>query len=375
MTDKATRSVNVDLGERSYDILIGEGILSRAGELIQTATGSSRLFVLTAETVHGFHGDALRSTLASGFDNVTWMVRPPGEAQKSFSTLQEVLDGMFEAGLSRGDCLVAFGGGVIGDLGGFAASVFKRGCQFVQIPTTLLAQVDSSVGGKTAINVSYGKNLVGAFYQPALVLSDSSLLKTLPERQLKAGYAEVLKYGLLGDADFFNWLEQNGRDVLALEPTALSHAVAVSCETKARIVAEDERETGKRALLNLGHTFAHALELEAGYGERLLHGEAVSVGMEMAFEYSASQHLCSERDVERLKAHLDQTKMTRPQDVRDLTTDTNKLMAHMGQDKKNESGKLTLILARSIGDAFVEKNANVNGVSDYLSKLVTHSDA
>ena len=278
-------------------------------------------------------------------------------------------------GLTRNDTVIAFGGGVIGDLTGFAASIYKRGCQFIQIPTTLLSQVDSSVGGKTAINNQFGKNLIGAFYQPQCVIADTSVLKTLPERELKAGYAEVLKYGLLGDRDFFNWLDKNGHDVLALEPNAIAEAVAISCQTKARIVAADERERGERALLNLGHTFAHALELEAGYSGDLLHGEAVSAGMEMAFEFSALQNFCTADDVKALKNHLQKTKLTSMGDVAHLLKNPENIMAHMEQDKKNEGGTLTLILANHIGQAFVQKNAPRDAVQNYLIALSQKLDS
>jgi len=279
-----------------------------------------------------------------------------------------VLDGFFEAGLTRSDVVIAFGGGVIGDLTGFAASVFKRGCGFIQIPTTLLAQVDSSVGGKTAINNKYGKNLVGAFHQPKqLVLADIDVLKTLAPRELKAGYAEVVKYGLLGDADFFNWLEVNAAGVLALDEKVTAQAIATSCKTKARIVSEDEFESGKRALLNLGHTFGHALELEAGYDGDLLHGEAVSIGMIMAFEFSHAQGLCSQQDATRMAAHMAAIDMPIIKDAAHLFKNPQKLLAHMGQDKKNEGDHLTLILARAIGDSFVDKRADSKAVGAYLA--------
>ena len=250
-------TVTVDLGARSYDIVIGEDLLAQAGKLIKPHLKAKRVAVVTDENVYALHGKTLEAALSAYETHM--IVRPAGESQKSFDGLQSVLEALFKAGFDRNDTLVAFGGGVIGDLTGFAASIYKRGCQFIQIPTTLLSQVDSSVGGKTAINNEFGKNLIGAFYQPALVLADTSVLKTLPEREVKAGYAEVVKYGLLGDREFFDWLDVNGKDVLALKPKAIAEAVAVSCKTKARIVAADERERGERALLNLGHTFAHAL--------------------------------------------------------------------------------------------------------------------
>ena len=359
--------VSVDLGPRSYDIIIGENLLADAGKLLTPHLKAKRVAIITDENVYGLHGKVLEAAL-SDFET-HMIVRPAGESQKSFDGLQAVLDALFKAGFDRNDTVIAFGGGVIGDLTGFAASVFKRGCQFIQIPTTLLSQVDSSVGGKTAINNQYGKNLIGAFYQPKLVLADTSVLKTLPERELKAGYAEVVKYGLLGDSAFFNWLDENGQDVLDLKAEAIAHAVAVSCETKARIVAADERERGERALLNLGHTFAHALEIEAGYSGNLLHGEAVSAGMEMAFEFSAAQKLCTPEDATKVKSHFSKLGLTSINDVASLLGDANKLLSHMDQDKKNEGGALTLILARAIGEAFVQKAAPRDAVLEYLQHL------
>ncbi|MEP3888985.1 MAG: 3-dehydroquinate synthase [Hellea sp.] len=366
-------NVTVDLGPRSYDIVIGQNLLSRAGELLAPHLKAKRVAIITDENVHALHGAALQSALS---DVETHMVvRPAGESQKSFTGLDAVLDSLFRAGFDRNDTVIAFGGGVIGDLTGFAASIYKRGCQFIQIPTTLLSQVDSSVGGKTAINNQFGKNLIGAFYQPKLVLADTSVLATLPLRELKAGYAEVVKYGLLGDRDFFTWLEANGQDVLDLKPEAIAHAVALSCKTKARIVAADERERGERALLNLGHTFAHSLEIEAGYSGDLLHGEAVSAGMEMAFDFSAAQGLCSQEDAASVNAHFRALELTSITDVAPLLTDPAKLLAHMDQDKKNEGGALTLILARSIGEAFVQKSAPREAVLNYLTTLSEHPNA
>ena len=359
--------VSVDLGPRSYDIVIGENLLTEAGKRLSPHLKAKRVAVVTDENVYGLHGKVLEAALSEFETHM--IVRPAGESQKSFEGLQAVLGALFEAGFDRNDTVIAFGGGVIGDLTGFAASIFKRGCQFMQIPTTLLSQVDSSVGGKTAINNQYGKNLIGAFYQPKLVLADTSVLKTLPERELKAGYAEVVKYGLLGDSAFFNWLNENGQDVLDLKADAIAQAVAVSCETKARIVAADERERGERALLNLGHTFAHALEIEAGYSGDLLHGEAVSAGMEMAFEFSAAQKLCRPEDAAKVKSHFNKLGLTSINEVASLLGDPNKLLSHMDQDKKNEGGALTLILAHAIGEAFVQKAAPRDAVLEYLKQL------
>lgn len=358
-------SVTVDLGPRSYDIIIGEGLLARANDLIQPHLASPRVVIVTDETVAGLYRDKINL----GELNAHWVVLPAGEQTKSFETLQQVLDAMFTHGLERNDAVIAFGGGVIGDLTGFAASTYKRGCRFIQIPTTLLSQVDSSVGGKTAINVRHGKNLVGAFYQPKLVLSDMSVLSTLDPRELKAGYAEIVKYGLLGDAAFFDWLEVNGSKILKGDTDATSEAVRRSCRAKARIVSEDEQERGARALLNLGHTFGHALETEAGYGGDLLHGEAVNAGMEMAFEFSARMGLCEAQDVLSVQTHFSALGLTRITDLAHLFKNPENLLTHMDQDKKNEHGALTLILARSIGDAFVQKAASRHDVSNYLQYL------
>jgi len=363
-----TEQLRVGLGERSYDIHIGPSHLSKLGDLISKFVQTKRVAVVTDETAYGFYGQALKLAL-SDYDHHV-IIRPPGEAQKSMANLEEILDDLFEAGFDRSDLLIAFGGGVIGDLAGFAASIYKRGMPFVQVPTTLLSQVDSSVGGKTAINNRFGKNLIGAFYQPRAVITDTDLLSTLPPRELKAGYAEVLKYGLLGDAAFFEELDGGlGSDILALKPRALSSAIYVSCATKAKIVAEDERESGVRALLNLGHTFGHALELEAGYDGDLLHGEAVSIGMEMAFLYAASQGICAQDHSARVSAHLVETDMPTLKNAAHLLGNPEVLLSHMGQDKKNEGGQLTLILPRAIGETYVEKHADQGAVRQFLSDL------
>lgn len=361
-------TLRVELGERSYDIRIGPGLLAQLGALIAPFSKSKRVAVITDETVHGLHGAALAEALRDY--RVHMIVRPAGEAQKSMGNLEEILESLFRAGFDRSDLILAFGGGVIGDLAGFAASIFKRGAPFIQVPTTLLSQVDSSVGGKTAINNSFGKNLIGAFYQPRLVVADTDLLSTLPLREVKAGYAEILKYGLLGDAAFFELLDSGlGQNVLSLDPTALTQAIHTSCATKAKIVAADEREGGVRALLNLGHTFGHALELEAGYDGDLLHGEAVSAGMEMAFRFAAAQGLCAPDAADRVTRHLTQTAMPRLADMAHLLRDPDALMRHMGQDKKNESGHLTLILPRAIGDTYVNKRADTEAVRAFLMNL------
>lgn len=358
-------SVTVELGPRSYDIVIGENLLSRASEFITPHLASSKAVIVTDETVAALYKDKINT---QGLE-AHFIILPAGEASKSFGTLQHVLDVMFTQGLERNDALIALGGGVIGDLTGFVASIYKRGCRFIQIPTTLLSQVDSSVGGKTAINVTHGKNLVGAFYQPKLVLSDMSVLSTLGPRELKAGYAEILKYGLLGDAEFFSWLEENGSKIIAGDLAATAQAVRISCETKARIVSQDEQERGARALLNLGHTFGHALEAQAGYDGDLLHGEAVSAGMEMAFEFSALKGHCDKADAARLSRHLKALGLTTLNAAAHLLTAPDALLSHMDQDKKNEGGALTLILARAIGQAFVQKSANREDVHAYLTAL------
>ncbi len=360
------RTVTVDLGARSYDILIGTDLTLDLGEHLAATIGNGRVHVVTDETVYNLYKNRLYSLET----DIAVTVLPSGESQKSFAVLQSLLNDLLERELSRNDCLIAFGGGVIGDLTGFAASIYKRGCKFIQVPTTLLAQVDSSVGGKTAINVPQGKNLIGAFYQPSFVLTDINVLKTLPERELKAGYAEILKYGLLGNAEFFKWLETNGSKVLALDPDAMSEAIATSCMMKAAIVAQDEQERGARALLNLGHTFGHALEAEAGYNGDLLHGEGVSAGMQMAFEYSARQGLCPSQDARRVTDHMNDLGLNAIKDSQTWLSNTDALMKHMSQDKKNESGQLTLILARAIGEAFVKKGASTETVRQYLKTLI-----
>lgn len=363
-----TNTLTVALGERSYPIHIGRGLIEQCGTLIQDYAKTRRVAIITDENVYDLHGKALEKALHDY--QTTTIIRPAGENQKSFDGLESVLNSLFEAGFDRSDLLLAFGGGVIGDLAGFAASIYKRGMSFVQIPTTLLAQVDSSVGGKTAINNNYGKNLIGAFYQPKAVIADIDVLSTLPKREIKAGYAEILKYGLLGNLEFFEWLDNGyGEKVLNLDAQALSHAIAISCDTKAKIVAKDEREGGVRALLNLGHSFAHALELDAGYDGDLLHGEAVSIGMEMAFAYSLNQGLCSPEEASRVTSHLMRLKMPHVNSEKIRLKDAKKLTHYMKQDKKNENGTLTLILAHAIGDAFVKKGVKDTSVETFFSTL------
>jgi len=361
------RTIAVGLGARAYDVVVGPGLLQAAAERIAPFAPRGRVTVVADTTVAGLHGQRFTGALEAGGLRVRSITIPPGEGSKSFEGLASLTDQLLALELDRGDLLVAFGGGVVGDLAGFAAAIYKRGIDFVQIPTTLLAQVDSSVGGKTAIDTPRGKNLVGAFHQPRLVLADLDTLSTLPTREIRAGYAEVLKYGLLGDARFFAWLEANGAGVLRLEPAALTEAVARSIEMKAEIVAEDEREAGRRALLNLGHTFGHALEAETDYGDALRHGEAVAVGCALAFRFSARLGLCAPADAERAAAAVAAAGLpSRIDDVPGAPFSAQRLIAHMGQDKKAESGAITLVLARSIGDATVVKGVDRAVLRDFL---------
>jgi len=363
------RTIPVGLGPRSYKVLVGGSLIERAGEFMGPFLKRGRTAVVSDETVWKLHGQALTQALERAGVAVSPIVVPPGEETKSFEGLADVTDRLLALELDRGDLVTAFGGGVVGDLAGFAAAVYKRGIDFVQIPTTLLAQVDSSVGGKTAIDTPRGKNLIGAFHQPRLVLADLDVLATLPEREMRAGYAEVVKYGLLGDFRFFEWLEANSERVLAREPEALSEAVARCVAMKAEIVAEDETEQGRRALLNLGHTFGHALEAETGYGGALLHGEAVAAGQALAFRFSAAQGLCTALDARRATASLAAAGLpTALSEVPGHPFDATRLLRHMSQDKKAEGGSLTFILARSLGDAFIAKNVEVRAVREFLQQ-------
>jgi len=363
----AVARVPVALGDRSYEVLVGPGLVERAGALMAPFLKRKRTAIVSDETVWGLHGARLEAVLAAEGVTALPVIVPPGEQTKSWAGLSDVVERLLALELDRGDVVTAFGGGVVGDLAGFAAAIYKRGIDFVQIPTTLLAQVDSSVGGKTAIDVAAGKNLVGAFHQPKLVLADLDVLSTLPDREIRAGYAEVIKYGLLGDFGFFEWLEANGSSVLAREASALSHAVARSVEMKAEIVAEDETEQGRRALLNLGHTFGHALEAETGYGEALLHGEAVAAGQALAFRFSAAQGLCPSQDAGRAAAAIAAAGLpTRLADVAGHPFEAARLLRHMAQDKKAQGGQLTFILAKGLGQAFTAKGVDAGAVRDFL---------
>jgi 3-dehydroquinate synthase len=363
-----SETVRVGLGPRAYDVVISPSALDEAGARVAPLLRRPRLAVAADATAQALHGERLGASLAAAGIAATFVSVPPGEASKSFAGLERLLDDLLALDLDRGDMIAAFGGGVVGDLAGFAAAVYQRGVDFVQIPTTLLAQVDSSVGGKTGIDTARGKNLVGAFWQPRLVLADLGVLATLPERHLRAGYAEVVKYGLIDDPAFFAWLEREGAKVLALDTPALAHAVARCVGRKAEIVAEDEREAGVRALLNLGHTFAHAFEAELGFDEEVLnHGEAVALGCAMAFRFSAAGGLCPSEDAARATAVLAAAGLpTRLGAVPGPPFDAGRLLARMARDKKAAGGRLTLILARGIGRAFVATDVDVHALRDFL---------
>jgi len=361
------RTVRVALAERSYDILIGPGLLEAAGSILAERFPGARLAVVTDQNVASTHLPTLGEALSAAGLAFTPIIVAPGEASKSFATLQTVVDRILEARLERTDLVVALGGGVVGDLSGFAASIARRGMPFVQIPSTLLAQVDSSVGGKTGINSPRGKNLVGAFHQPALVLADTQILSTLPIREFRAGYAEVVKYGLINDPAFFDWLCENWRDIFEGGPARVE-AVARCCRAKADIVAEDERESGSRALLNLGHTFGHALEAATGYSGKLIHGEGVAIGMAMAFRFSQKLGHCGENATRFVTEHLQSVGLpTSLAHFRDGAPTSNDLLGLIRQDKKVSRGALTFILTRGIGAAYVATDVDPDPVLDFLN--------
>jgi 3-dehydroquinate synthase len=366
-------TVEVKLGARSYEIVIGRGVIASLGARIAALRPGAKTFIVTDENVARHVLPAAEAALVQAGVKSDRVVVPPGEGSKSFAVLEQVCEAIIAARIERGDLVVALGGGVIGDLAGFAAAVVRRGLDYVQAPTTLLAQVDSSVGGKTAIDSSQGKNLVGAFHQPILVVADSALLDVLPEREFRAGYAEVAKYGLLGDDAFFAWLEANWKDIFAGSASGSSareHAIAVSCRAKAAIVARDERETGDRQLLNLGHTFGHALEAACGFSDRLLHGEAISIGMALAFGFSATrQGLVSKAEATRAIHHLAAVGLpTRIKDIPGSPLALDQLMTLIAQDKKIKRGALTFILVRGIGAAFIETGVDQAEVRAFLSE-------
>jgi 3-dehydroquinate synthase len=358
--------VDVALGARSYDIVIGRGLLPSLGARLAALRPSAKVALVSDETVAKLYLSPATAALQGAGLRSAAVVVPAGEGSKSFTVFERVCEELIAARIERGDLVVALGGGVVGDLAGFAAAVVRRGLDYVQVPTTLLAQVDSSVGGKTAIDSRHGKNLVGAFHQPILVIADTALLDSLPPREFRSGYAEVVKYGLLGDAAFFAWLETNWRELFA-GGAAREHAIATSCRAKAAIVSRDERESGERALLNLGHTFGHALEAAAGFSARLLHGEAIALGMALAFEFSARRGLLPRAEAERVARHLEAVGLpTRVASVSGGLPDADGLMDLIAQDKKVQRGKLTFILVRGIGEAFIASDVDAAEVRAYL---------
>lgn len=364
----AVATVHVPLDARAYDIAIGAGLLDEAGLRIRPLLRRPRVVIMTEARVAALHLARLEAALGAVGIASSAIVLEPGEGTKGWPGLEQAVEALIAARVARDDVVIAFGGGVIGDLAGFAAAILRRGVAFVQLPTTLLAQVDSSVGGKTGINSTQGKNLIGAFHQPRLVLADTGLLETLPRRDLLAGYAEVAKYGLLGDAAFFAWLETNAAALAAGDPAARLHAVRRSCEMKAGIVVRDETEQGDRALLNLGHTFGHALEAATGYSDRLLHGEGVAIGCVLAFDLSARLGLCPQEAPSRVAAHFAAMGLRRRlSDIPGDLPDADTLVALMGQDKKVRDGRLAFILARDIGAAFVSRDVDLADVRDLLA--------
>jgi 3-dehydroquinate synthase len=366
--DTGETTIGVKLGERSYDIVIGRHLLDGAGARIVATLPGARCAVVSDATVAALYMERLKASL--GKLCLGDVVVAPGEPSKSFPVLAKVCERLLKLGVERGDVVVAFGGGVVGDLAGFAASILRRGVRLVQIPTTLLAQVDSSVGGKTGIDTPQGKNLIGTFHQPSLVLADISVLETLAPRDFRSGYAEVMKYGLLGDAPFFAWLEEHWPQILSGKGEARASAIATSCRAKTAIVEADEREeSGTRALLNLGHTFGHALEAFAGYSDRLLHGEAIAIGMRLAFSFSAEQGLCPASDVNRVEAHLVHVGLPgRIADIPGGLPTPDELLQLMAQDKKVKGGRLALVLVRGIGQAFVEPDIPMNRLRAFLKR-------
>ena len=365
-------TVNVALGERAYDIVIGRDLLPSLGKRIAALRPGARTAIVTDRTVASHWLEKTEASLAEAGIPTSRIVVDEGEGSKSYAGLEKVSEALIGVRIERNDLVVALGGGVVGDLAGFAAAILRRGVDFVQVPTSLLAQVDSSVGGKTGINSPQGKNLLGAFHQPALVVADTRVLDTLSPRQFRAGYAEVAKYGLLGDAAFFNWLEANHGDIFA-GGSAREHAIATSCRAKAAIVARDERETGDRALLNLGHTFGHALEGATGFSDRLFHGEGVAIGMVLAAEFSAEAGMISGDDAARIKSHLAAVGLpTSLQDIAGFSqeglADADTLMALMAQDKKVKRGRLVFILLQAIGRAAIVSDVEPSRVRDFLQQ-------
>lgn len=371
-TSAVTDTVRLDLGPRSYDILVGDRVLDGAGPRIAAITKGKAPIVVTDENVAPLHLPTLERTLRdSGIEPTQAIVLPAGEKTKDFAHFERLMDAVLARGIERSAVLLALGGGVIGDITGFAAASALRGIDFIQVPTTLLSQVDSSVGGKTGINSPHGKNLIGAFHQPRLVIADTATLDTLPRREVLAGYAEVVKYGLIRLPGFFDWLEEHGERVVAGDSDARRTAVTESCRAKAAIVGVDERESGDRALLNLGHTFGHALEAATGFGSRLLHGEAVSIGMVLAFDLSVRLGLCPAADAEKARAHLARVGLpVRPTDVPGVEWDVDGLILSMAKDKKVKDGRITFVLVRGLGDAFTQRDVDPAVVRSLLEEAV-----
>ncbi len=369
---EAAARVALALGPRSYEIIIGSGVAAQLGAALQAVSPTKRCFVVTDENVAPLYLPGVVASLERAGISHNSLVVPAGEQSKTFAQLQTLLEDMLALRPERGTTIVTLGGGVVGDLGGLAASLLLRGVPLVQMPTTLLAQVDSAVGGKTGINSRHGKNLVGAFYQPKLVVADVDVLDSLPQRQRLAGYAEVVKYGLLGDQGFFDWLVDHGAKALAGDKTALTYAVRKSCEMKAAIVAQDEQERGARALLNLGHTFGHALETAAGYGETLLHGEAVAIGMCLAFDLSAALGLCPATDATRVRRHLSDVGLpTRVGEVNGAAAwQAAQLLATIGHDKKTQDGRPTYVLVKGVGQAFTTQDVAPQAVEKLLAEAI-----
>jgi 3-dehydroquinate synthase len=364
--------VHVALGDRSYDILIGHNLINTAADHVGPLLGKKHVVIITDANVAKLHLESLEQALKRGGIAVDSLILPAGESTKSFHELERLCGHLLDMKIERSSTLIALGGGVIGDLTGFAAAIMLRGINFIQVPTTLLAQVDSSVGGKTGINTPHGKNLVGAFYQPRLVLADTNTLDTLNRRELLAGYAEVVKYGLIDEPGFFTWLETNGIDVVEGDESARRYAIGVSCRAKARIVGADERESGARALLNLGHTFGHALEAECGFTDELLHGEGVAIGMVMAFDLSATLGLCPAEDAARVQRHLASVGLpTSPLSLQGRLWSAERLIEHMGRDKKVKDGRIGFVLARGIGQTFHPAHVELDAISASLNAAIT----
>ncbi|WP_339861460.1 3-dehydroquinate synthase [Paremcibacter congregatus] len=374
-----SQKITVTVKDHSYPIYVGANLLEQAGEIIAPILSRPQSVIITDENVARHQLSRLEKSLTNAGIAFSTLILPAGEATKSFDQLQSVLDQLLGLKLERSDKIIALGGGVIGDLVGFAASIYQRGIGFIQIPTTLLSQVDSSVGGKCGINTPRGKNLVGSFHQPDLVLTDVTTLDSLPERQVRAGYAEVVKYGLINDVDFFTWLESNGEKIITGDRLAQTHAILTSCRAKAHVVAEDEKEKGNRALLNLGHTFGHALEAECGYADTLIHGEAVAIGMVMAFDLSVRMGLCPQADAETVRQHLERlalpTRISDPKHaLSNIPMTAQRLFDHTLHDKKASGGKVTFVLTRGLGQAFLCRDVAPNDIKAIFQQSLDAAD-